>query len=498
MLSLHTAVPTRQLFHCWFCLLIRDFKASNGWLELFKKRHRETITGRKPELLDPARAAAGNVHSMRNELATRIHALEEVDRLNGGEGIAENVKPSHILNTDEMGIWATRDRRDVIAVTGLGDCQIIGSDHGEKISAALLICADGHSGAPYYILKGARPVSKKLDANGRLNGVSEHSEFGFTSGGNMTGELWDKGYAQFLVKEIRRHVPAGAWVLLTMDQYGAHLSRYATLKYLRDNHILCYCPHAHSTHFTQALDDGIIRAVKASFRKLLSRAMFENGNARISKWELPELVSAAWKGVTSTPSGQSLVRNSFRNVGLCPLDRQFVERNIHLTKQLASSSMDDGMEGDHTQHNFNVNDPVFLMGQDGVVLAKGRIGERRTALSGRPMDEGDYPVLVCSFVAELEILEKVSLLYRDENLPSFKTLADIMEEDNGALVRTGGKEGGYLTGWRGCQLRIDESRVIEKEEGDKNSSRRRSRRNTSSADVILSGTTGCTDDEGGQ
>jgi len=154
---------------------LEEFKASEKWLKGFCMRYDAVVTSRKPELVSIGRAAAANPHSIRNEIETRIRALEMVDQLNGGPGVAENVPPERKWNTDESGFSATSSRKHVAVPTGYIDCTTVGEDHGEKVSAALLVSAAGHAAAPYYILPGVRKVAANLDDNGKLVGTHRNS-----------------------------------------------------------------------------------------------------------------------------------------------------------------------------------------------------------------------------------------------------------------------------------------------------------------------------------
>jgi len=186
----------------------------------------------------------------------------------------------------------------------------------------------------------------------------------------MTDELWQESFVKHMIREIRRVVPEG-WVFLSMDQYGSHVNTYAALKYLRDNHILAYSPHAKSTYFTQALDQQIIRAVKARYRQLL-RQRGESGLPPPSKWEIPALVDSAWKEVLSGERGKSIVVGAFRKVGIEPLDRNFVESTKHLHG--LSVTVDDGMERDREaelQELLRDGNTVALLDADGEKLGQG-------------------------------------------------------------------------------------------------------------------------------
>ena len=85
----------------------------------------------------------------------------------------------------------------------------------------------------------------------------------------MTEELWGKEFSKHMVKEIRSQVPHDKWVLLTMDQYGAHINSVEALEHLTKNKILAYSPHAHSTWFTQPLDQLVIRACESPVQEVV-------------------------------------------------------------------------------------------------------------------------------------------------------------------------------------------------------------------------------------
>lgn len=264
---------------------LEKFKASKGWLRGFKERHSDRMTKRKIQIVSNGRAAAANPYSIRDELATRIEALEMVDKLNGGEGNADNVPASRKWNTDETGFWANTVRMDRAVEKGRKDCLNVGSDHGVKVSAALLVNADGYAAAPFYILPGIRIVKDKIDSSGHLIGVDGRSGFGFAAEGSMTDDLWESQYTDHMIREIRSINPSG-YDFLSMDQYGAHINTCAALEKLLDNGIIAYSPHSNSTFFNQALDQQCIRATKSDFRRQLMEYDLEYVDP-IDKWQLP-------------------------------------------------------------------------------------------------------------------------------------------------------------------------------------------------------------------
>lgn len=174
------------------CPQLEAVKATHTWLNHFKGRHKHAITKRKAEFLDMARAANANLHMLTLEVATRILFMEELDRLNGGDGDASKVLASDLWNCDETPFTNAGEGGDVVAPTGQGDCHQLGDEHGEHITALLLCCADGHLAEPFYIMKGTRlPAagSGKLTEEGRLIGVGEDCAFAMASKANMTTQV---------------------------------------------------------------------------------------------------------------------------------------------------------------------------------------------------------------------------------------------------------------------------------------------------------------------
>lgn len=397
---------------------LSDFKASDGWLRRFRKAYEEEITGRKPELASVARAMSANPHSIRNEVETRGRALAMIDERNNnkepGTGDPSAVPPLLKWNTDETGVWGTTARLNVICPTGIIDNTVVGEDHGAKISVALLICASGHAAAPYYILPGKKDMTDELDpATGRLYGIGDDSGYGYTEGGNMTEELWGKEYSKHLVKEIRRVVPSNKWVILTMDQYGAHVNSIEALEYLTQNKVLAYSPHAHSTWFTQPLDQHVIRSTKARYRQLLlEQEMYYTSSP--SKWELPELFERAWNDSMSGPKGERIIRGAFEVVGLHPFNKDFVKSTKHL--HLLSAPFDDGLE--RQREELKDGFPVCILlareSSEPYVVARGRVLLSITHLHRTIEVEKDECVVEVDEVMDLSCLGgDVPLLHED-------------------------------------------------------------------------------------
>jgi hypothetical protein len=168
---------------------LEKFKATRGWLSRFRERHKDELTDRRHEHFEPARAAACTKEAMERELALRIHAYEEVDRLNGGTGDAGNVKDFMVNNLDESGHEARPKQTRQATVKGKKDCQVTGDKHGPRVTGIYVLNATGTCADPSFILPGARDVRKHLDDDGRLKGVMPKSKHHYTKSGSMTDEV---------------------------------------------------------------------------------------------------------------------------------------------------------------------------------------------------------------------------------------------------------------------------------------------------------------------
>jgi hypothetical protein len=168
-----------------------SFKATGSFVRSFRRRHKAEITRRKQEFVEHARAANMNRQLMDQEIATRCLAMGEVNRLSGGPGIPELVAARNKFNCDETGFSNKGEGEAVIAPAGERDCRDVGEEHGEHVSALLLVGADGFAGEPFFVMKGTRATKKYLTAVGKLYGVGEGCDFAMASKANMNTTVSD-------------------------------------------------------------------------------------------------------------------------------------------------------------------------------------------------------------------------------------------------------------------------------------------------------------------
>lgn len=123
---------------------LQAFEASHKWEKGFRRRHKESLTSRRPQLFQAERAAACRRVVVEGWMSLVLAHLAEVDRLSGGEGKWENVTAAQIVNMDESGFTThPQPGGEVAAPAGRKECQMIGSEHGTHVSALFAIAADG-------------------------------------------------------------------------------------------------------------------------------------------------------------------------------------------------------------------------------------------------------------------------------------------------------------------------------------------------------------------
>ena len=254
-----------------------EFKASNGWLESFRKRHNIAFNVISGEAAD---VSSETIDDWKKRIPSIIdgYALED------------------IYNCDETGLFyrALPDR--TLSIKGQ-QCQG-GKRSKERVTALLCCNATGTDlYKPLVIGKAAKPrCFKNIDA------TTLPVKWAYNRKAWMNRLLfieWVTEFDRAMVRQKRK-------VLLFMDNATSHPTdvklKNVTLKFFPAN----------TTSRLQPLDQGIIRAVKAHYRKRLVRAVLariDEGHTAadvarcVNVLDACQWVAAAWKETkTSTVS----------------------------------------------------------------------------------------------------------------------------------------------------------------------------------------------------
>lgn len=231
-----------------------DFKASNGWLESFKLRHKLTFSALCGESKD-------------------VDPQPVNDFLDKLPDIVAGYKTDDIANCDETALFFRAVPRKSLHRKG-DKCH--GGKHSKERLSILLCCfADGKFEKPLVIGKSQNPRCFKKTKKENLPVCWYANKKAW-----MTASIME----DFLIKLNKKMIIQNRNILLFLDNASSH----PNLKL--SNVQLVFLP-PNTTSETQPLDQGIINAVKVHYRKRVLKRL-------ICKMDTATNVSDLVKGIT--------------------------------------------------------------------------------------------------------------------------------------------------------------------------------------------------------
>ena len=210
---------------------ITTFKASNGWLDSFKKRHNitgATIVG------ESGGVDAGVVGDWSSRLPN----------------IIGDYAPENIYNTDETGIFFKQTTNKTLHVKGT-KCSN-GKQSRERVTCLVTVNMAGGKEKPLFIGKSENPHCLRYVNRDNLRCTYTHQRKAWMNSTIFT--TWLKKFDARMVNQKRK-------VLLFLDNAPCHPPN-VTLKNVK----LVFFP-ANTTSVLQPCDLGVIRALKSKYRK---------------------------------------------------------------------------------------------------------------------------------------------------------------------------------------------------------------------------------------
>lgn len=263
---------------------------SAGWLARFKKRYgiRQRVRYGEAGSLD--------------------HALI-AEQLVAVQAIARNFHTSDIYNCDETALfWKAMPDR------GLSTSQLPGTkQHKARITAHFCCNADGSDKLPVWFIGKAKRPRAFGAANVHFNALRRFWR------NNGTAWMTTPIVAEWL-RWFDNYV-AGRKVLLLLDNFAAHTAAVDAIQLLGQplqNTVICWLP-PNSTLAHQPLDQGIIKAWKAHYRKrwlLYVVNEFENNRSPLRTMNVLKAVRwsiHAWQQVSS-----ETITNCWHHLKLLP------------------------------------------------------------------------------------------------------------------------------------------------------------------------------------
>jgi DNA-binding Lrp family transcriptional regulator len=257
---------------------ISDFKASNGWVEGFKKRH-------------------GIVYRcIRGEAASVDTNVLETWKDVTLPSIIKNYSPDDVFNADETGLFFNLLPDKSLVFRG-EKCH--GAKRSKERLTVLLCCNESGTEklTPLVIGKYKHPRCFK-------HVLTLPCTYGCNSNAWMTITIFEK----FLQALDAKMGGQNRKILLLIDNCAAHPIDTA---FLRNVKVVFFPPN--STSCLQPLDQGIIRCTKLKYRKLLvneALASLHKSGRKVDILKAMHFVKYAWDSVKP-----SSIRNCFRASG---------------------------------------------------------------------------------------------------------------------------------------------------------------------------------------
>ena len=261
---------------------IKDFKASNGWLEKFKTRYSLTFKNIVGEAGVVDKDAAKNW--MENNLLD----------------IIKDYEPKNIFNADETSLFYKAVPNKTMHYKGLACNEVKVSK--ERLSLLLCTNMDGSEKLkPFLIGQFEKPRCFK--------GINI-SNLGVSYRWNKKAWMTNVLFNEWLAMLNKKYKLLNRKILLFVDNFSGHSCNQENFDYVR---VQFFPPNL--TSIIQPLDQGIINAFKMKYRKqiILDKLECLNTSTQMKNIEIIDGINftvQAWSEISS-----SIIRNCFKKAG---------------------------------------------------------------------------------------------------------------------------------------------------------------------------------------
>lgn len=309
---------------------IPEFKASNGWLESWKNRYgirQFKVSGEKADV------DMKTVDDYKSKLPE----------------IFRDYKPCDRFNADELGCYF-RALPDKTLATKQDDCSGIKTSK-ERITVLLTCSQTGEKLMPLVIGKYGKPRCFKRTENNDLSSI----QYEFNKKAWMTSIIfteWLKKLNSMMRRENRK-------IMLFVDNATSHVAPEMSnvkIEFLPPN----------TTSVLQPCDQGIIRAFKARYRKMLLQHIIVKMNETSTASELIKSVDMlhaiswivkAWNSTETDTIKKCFARCGFTNDTDTELSTDVISENIELSDLIK-----------HVTGETDITDDDYVMHDDDIPI----------------------------------------------------------------------------------------------------------------------------------
>ncbi|KAE8891606.1 hypothetical protein PF005_g24705 [Phytophthora fragariae] len=260
------------------------------WVQRWVKRHCDTISYRKGQILDAKRAACSNEDTGRYYFR------------NLSQAVAVLAEPSRIWNCDETGITAQGSGAErVLCPKGRG-ANVRRSSDRENVSMLGCVNAAGDRMPPMFIYAGAQRKMQWLEGApvGAVSAVTESS--------NINTGLFLKWLRWFVSM-----LPAARPQLLVLDGHFAHVS-LAAVTFGEAHGVHLFVLPAHTSHFLQPLDVAVFQPFKALYNTEVKQFPLQGGGLPV-KDDVAAMVRVPFESAFSPKN----TKRGFTDSGIFPM-----------------------------------------------------------------------------------------------------------------------------------------------------------------------------------